>query len=218
MISILINKSKYEVPTSWYDVTYKQWNDIQSEKDELTMLSIITNIPIELLNNFTQNQLEKIGIVINFLQTPIDFKDISKPVNPIDIKRQSWGKRIEAEQVLRNKADDIDGIVKCYDVDINSPIIEVFEIVLDIIEQLKLIIETESKELSLPPTREQTMAGASMYEEFGVMNTIRAVAQGNILNFDKVIEIEYNVVFIYLKMAKTDSIFQTNYQKVLNKK
>ncbi len=218
MISILINKISYEVPTSWSDVTYKQWNDIQSEKDELTMLSIITNIPIELLNNFTQNQLEKIGIVINFLQTPIDFKDISKPVNPIDIKRQSWGKRIEAEQVLRNKADDINGIVKCYDVDINSPIIEVFEIVLDIIEQLKLIIETESKELHVEQTREQILAGSSMYEEFGVMNSIRAVALGNILNFDKVLEIEYNVVFMYLKMQKTDGIFQKNYQKAISKK
>ena len=92
------------------------------------------------------------------------------------------------------------------------------EMVLDCIEQLKEIIETESKELSIEPTREQRLAGVSMYDEFGIMNTIRAVAQGNILNFDKVLEIEYNVVFIYLKMAKTDSIFQTNYQKVLNKK
>lgn len=218
MISILINKTSYEVPTSWYDVTYKQWNEIQSEKDELKMLSIITNIPIEFLTNFNQKQLDKIGIVLNFLQTPIDFKDISKPVNPIDIKRYSWGKRIEAEQVLRNKADDINGIVKCYDLDVNCPIIEVFEMVLDVIEQLKLIIEKESIELHVEQTREQIMAGTSMYEEFGVMNSIRAVALGNILNFDKVLEIDYNTVFMYLKMQKTDSVFQTNYQKVLSKK
>lgn len=218
MISVLINKEKFNIPTSWYDVTYKQWNEIQSETDEIKILSIISNIPIELLENFNKNQLEKIGIVLNFLQNEIDFKEIGKPLNPIDISRQSWGKRIEAEQILRNKSDDINGIVKCYEVDTNKPIIEVFEMVLDIIEQLKIIIETEAKELSVEPTREQKLAGVSMYDEFGIMNTIRAVAQGNILNFDKVLEIEYNVVFMYLKMAKTDSIFQTNYQKVLNKK
>lgn len=217
MISILINKEKFNIPTSWADVMYKQWQQIQNETDEIKILSIITNIPTDLLINFNKGQLEKIEALLIFLQTPFDFDNIGKPVKPIDIKRQSWGKRIEAEQILRNKSDDIDGIVKCYKLQ-DMPIIEMFEMVLDIIEQLKLIIETEAKELSVEPTREQKLAGSSMYEEFGVMNTIRAVAQGNILNFDKVLEIEYNVVFMYLKMAKTDSIFQTNYQKVLNKK
>lgn len=217
MISVLINKEKFNIPTSWSDVMYSQWTKIQNETDEIKILSIITNIPTGLLTNFNQGQLEKIGVLLSFLQTPLDFKSIGKPTKPINIKMATWGQRIEAEQLLRNKSDDIDGIVKCYKLE-DMPIIEMFEMVLDIIEQLKIIIETEAKELSLPPTREQTMAGASMYEEFGVMNTIRAVAQGNILNFDKVLEIEYNVVFIYLKMAKTDSIFQTNYQKVLNKK
>jgi len=217
MISILINKEKFNTPTSWNDVMYSQWTKIQNEKDEIKILSIITNIPTDLLINFNQGQLEKIGVLLSFLQTPLDFDNIGKPVKPIDIKRQSWGKRIEAEQILRNKSDDIDGIVKCYKLQ-DMPIIEMFEMVLDIIEQLKEIIETEAKELSVEPTREQKLAGVSMYDEFGVMNTIRAVAQGNILNFDRVLEIEYNVVFIYLKMAKTDSIFQTNYQKVLNKK
>lgn len=217
MISVLINKEKFNIPTSWSDVMYSQWTKIQNETDEIKILSIITNIPTDLLINFSQGQLEKIGVLLSFLQTSLDFKSIGKPKNPINIKMATWGQRIEAEQLLRNKADDIDGIVKCYKLN-DMPIIEMFEMVLDIIEQLKIIIETEAKELSLPPTREQTMAGASMYEEFGVMNTIRAVAQGNILNFDRVLEIEYNVVFIYLKMAKTDSIFQTNYQKVLNKK
>lgn len=218
MISVLINKEKFNIPTSWSDVMYSQWTKIQNEKDEIKILSIISTIPVELLENFNQKQLEKIEALLIFLQTPFDFDNIGKPVNPIDIKRQSWGKRIEAEQLLRNKADDINGIVKCYDVDMNCPIIEVFKMALDIIEQLKEIIETEAKELSVEPTREQKLAGVSMYDEFGIMNTIRAVAQGNILNFDRVLEIEYNVVFIYLKMAKTDSIFQTNYQKVLNKK
>lgn len=218
MISVLINKDKFNIPTSWYDVTYSQWNEIQNEKDELKLLSIISNIPIELLENFNKNQLEKIEIVLNFLQREIDFKEIGKPINPIDISRLSWGKRIEAEQILRNKTDDLNGIVKCYEVDTNKPIIEVFEIVLDIIEQLRMIVEKETKELHIEPTREQIMAGTSMYEEFGVMNSIRAVAQGNILNFDKVLEIEYNVVFMYLKMQKTDTIFQKNYQKILSKK
>lgn len=217
MISILINKEKFNIPTSWNDVMYSQWTKIQSETDDIKILSIITNIPTELLINFNQGQLEMISGLLSFLQTPLDFDNIGKPSNTINIKMKTWGQRIEAEQILRNKSDDIDGIVKCYKL-ADMPIIEMFEMVLDIIEQLKEIIETESKELSIEPTREQKLAGVSMYDEFGIMNTIRAVAQGNILNFDKVLEIEYNVVFIYLKMAKTDSIFQTNYQKVLNKK
>lgn len=217
MISVLINKEKFNIPTSWNDVMYSQWTKIQTETEEIKILSIITNIPTDLLINFNQGQIEKIGVLLSFLQTRLDFKSIGKPINPINIKLCTWGQRIEAEQLLRKKSDDIDGIVKCYKLN-DMPIIEMFEMVLDIIEQLKIVIETEAKELSVPPTREQTLAGALMYEEFGVMNTIRAVAQGNILNFDKVLEIEYNVVFIYLKMAKTDTIFQTNYQKVLNKK
>lgn len=218
MIGVIINKIPFNVPTSWYDVTYSQWQQIQNEKDELKILSVITNIPINLIEHFTTNQLNKVATLLLFMQTPIDLNAIDKPINPIDIKRCSWGKKIECEQLLKNNPNDIDGIIKCYELDIEQPIVEVYSMVLDIIEQLKAIIEREATELNVEQTREQVAAGSSMYEEFGVMNTIRSVAQGNILNYDKVLEIEYNVIFMYLKMAKTDTIFQTNYQKAISKK
>ena len=114
MISVLINKEKFNIPTSWNDVMYSQWTKIQSETDDIIILSIITNIPTDLLINFNQGQLEMISGLLSFLQTPLDFDNIGKPINPINIKMKTWGQRIEAEQILRNKSDDIDGIVKCY--------------------------------------------------------------------------------------------------------
>lgn len=218
MIAVIINKVNYSIPTTWSEVTYFKWQQVQTEKNPLKILSIITSIPLELLENFNQKQINKVELILNFIRTPINLKELGKPINPIDIKRQSWGKRIELEQLLRSKSDDINGVVNCYQLDVNLPIIEVFEQVMDIMNQFKDMIERENKELSITPTREQILAGCSMYDEFGVMNTIRSVALGNILNFDRVLEIEYNVVFLYLKMSRTDSIYQSNYQKVLSKK
>jgi hypothetical protein len=50
------------------------------------------------------------------------------------------------------------------------------------------------------------------------MNTVKALANNDILNYEKVLKIEYNTVFIHLLMNKTEGVYKENYRKILERK
>jgi len=81
MIQATINKAAYNIPTSWDDVSYKQWIGIQQEKDELNLLSILTNIPVELLSNFSNGQINKLALAIQFIQTQPKLEEIKTDIS-----------------------------------------------------------------------------------------------------------------------------------------
>jgi hypothetical protein len=85
-------------------------------------------------------------------------------------------------------------------------------------KQLNEIIATEAATLNVQPTAEQRMAGIDEYSKFGVMNTIRALAGGDILKANEVLHIDYSTVYSWLLMNKTDSTFNTKYSQVLQNK
>jgi hypothetical protein len=84
--------------------------------------------------------------------------------------------------------------------------------------QLKEVVQIEARELKTIPTNEQKSAGVDMFSKFGVMNTVKALANNDILNYEKVLKIEYNTVFVHLLMNKTEGIYQDNYRKILEQK
>ena len=86
------------------------------------------------------------------------------------------------------------------------------------ITQLKSILETEQNALHKEPTYEQKKAGVDMFNDFGVMNTIKALAGGDILKYEAVTKIEYNIIFTHMAMNKVQSEFEENYRKVLKQK
>ena len=217
MIKVLINKQKYNVPTSWDDVTYSQWLNTLNETDTLKLASFITDIPLNYLEALSDFQLNKIGYLLNFLKTEIDG---NCQIDVVDIRLDEWGKKIELQQLVEKNKDNLlpflKNIVKIYIQNDNDSIVYVYKMAFNLLDQLKKILEIESEQLHVRPTSEQINAGLDMFDEFGVMNTIKAVALGNILNFDNVLKIKYNVVFLFLKMSKTETIYQENYRKLLN--
>ena len=217
MISVIINKQKYNVPTSWDDVTYSQWLNTLNETDTLKLASFITDIPLNYLEALSDFQLNKIGYLLNFLKTEIDG---NCQIDVVDIRLDEWGKKIELQQLVEKNKDNLlpflKNIVKIYIQNDNDSIVYVYKMAFNLLDQLKKILEIESEQLHVRPTSEQINAGLDMFDEFGVMNTIKAVALGNILNFDNVLKIKYNVVFLFLKMSKTETIYQENYRKLLN--
>ena len=217
MISVIINKQKYNVPTSWDDVTYSQWLNTLNETDTLKLASFITDIPLNYLEALSDFQLNKIGYLLNFLKTEIDG---NCQIDVVDIRLDEWGKKIELQQLVEKNKDNLlpflKNIVKIYVQNDNDNIVYVYKMAFNLLDQLKQTLEIESEQLHVRPTSEQINAGLDMFDEFGVMNTIKAVALGNILNFDNVLKIKYNVVFLFLKMSKTETIYQENYRKLLN--
>jgi hypothetical protein len=229
MIQATINKTPYNIPTSWNDVSYKQWVSIQEEKDELKLLSILTNIPVELLANFSNGQINKLALAIQFVQTQPKLEEIK---TDIDIRKYTYGQKILLQQLIEKNKDNImpiiGSIVSLYSsneynenyqqLDVDGSLIEVYGKALNIINQLTQILEREKENLEVKPTIEQVQAGVDMFDKFGVMNTVKALALGNILNYEKILKLDYNTVYLHLLMSKTEHDFQENYRAILESK
>jgi len=96
--------------------------------------------------------------------------------------------------------------------------VDLYSIAIAYTIQLNEIVETEVRELNVQPTYEQRSAGVDNFSKFGVMNTVKALANNDILNYEKVLRVEYNTVFVHLLMNKTEGVYQENYRKVLEQK
>lgn len=70
----------------------------------------------------------------------------------------------------------------------------------------------ESETLNAEPTKEEVAAGVKRFDKFGVMNLIDALANGNVLQYDSVLYIEYNTIYIKLLMNKEQALFTRRMQ------
>tara|TARA_R110002167_G_scaffold354453_1_gene568378 strand:+ start:572 stop:1342 length:771 start_codon:yes stop_codon:yes gene_type:complete len=252
MIKFKAGKVNYKCPTSWSDITFKQWKGINKTKDELELISILTGIPGDVISRISENSILKLSLAISFIMNPLKIENYEPPSEfnykqnkkiPFikDIKEKTYGQKIYFQHsLLENQGNesrlieesvliysqpyidkkdfDLDRLIElknCFD---NVLFVDLYSIAIAYSKQLKDIIDFEAKELKTEPTNEQKSAGVDMFSKFGVMNTVKALANNDILNYEKVLKIEYNTVFIHLLMKKTEGIYQENYSKILQQK
>ncbi|NQY41961.1 MAG: hypothetical protein HRT87_01240 [Legionellales bacterium] len=231
MIKVTAENIEYKVPACWNDLTFSKWLLISKETDSMNILSILTGMNLDVLNRISLPSQIKLVAVISFLNDEIDFDSIEIPpklggVEYVQaIGKKTYQNKIDAHEVMK-KADKqnvsfFPELIDIYqpNVDFNSVgVLDVYATGLGYCNQMNDIVQKESDTLSVQPTVEQVNAGIDIYTKFGVMNTIRALSGGDILNYDKVLALEYNVVYITLLMNKADSVFQENYRKVVSRK
>jgi hypothetical protein len=252
MIKFKAGKVSYKCPTSWGEITFKQWKGINNSNNELELISILTGIPSDVINRISENSILKLSLAIGFIATPLNIENYEPPSEFIykqnkkipfinDIKEKTYGQKIYLQHSLienqENEAQLIEEVVliyaqpyidksefnldrlinlkNCLD---NVLFVDLYSIAIAYSKQLKEIVETEGRELKVEPTYEQKGAGIDKFSKFGVMNTVKALANNDILNYEKVLKIEYNTVFIHLLMKKTEGIYQENYSKILQQK
>jgi hypothetical protein len=260
MIKFKIGKTKHEIPSSWNDVTFGQWSDLQNTEDEMEIVSIMTGIPLELVSKFDEASLYRISLTLGFMLSEPNFEKTELPeyliavLNPRtlrqkekrieiiqDIKTKTFGQKIFLQELLKQNDKDLmrlmTDVVLIYsqpqfngekfdDSKINeyrnsfrkTKLLNLYSVAMFYIEQLESILKVEAEVLHTEPTTEQRQAGINMFEKFGIMNTIRAMAGNDILKYDAVLEVEYNVALTHMAMSKTEGIFQDNYREVLKRK
>jgi len=78
--------------------------------------------------------------------------------------------------------------------------------ILWLIDEMKTIRELESTYLRSDPDVKLLQAGINKLDQFGLMNTLDNLAKGDILKYDLIRELPYNVVFDkqYLEVTKSD--------------
>lgn len=78
--------------------------------------------------------------------------------------------------------------------------------ILWIIDEMKTIRELESQYLRSDPDVKLLQAGINKLDQFGLLNTLDNLAKGDILKYDSIRELRYNVVFDkqYLEVTKAE--------------
>jgi len=78
--------------------------------------------------------------------------------------------------------------------------------ILWVIDEMKTIRELESTYLRSDPDVKLLQAGINKLDQFGLMNTLDNLAKGDVLKYDLIRELPYNVVFDkqYLEVTKSE--------------
>lgn len=252
MVKVSNGKDIYYIPTSWEEITYGQYKDMQGVRDEAKILSILCNMPVDLVERLGNDTITRLSILLSFLQEPIKVEglepkeeltalDGSKIRLIKDIKEKSFGQKIYLHELVKENEENIvnalTDIVLVYsqeqitgkDFDIgkindlknsfdNIFLVDLYSTAMYYIEQLKVVLESERNVLHKEPTREQKLAGIDMFSDFGVMNTVKALAGGDVLKYEAVTKLEYNIVFTHMVMNKVQSDFEENYRAVMKRK
>jgi hypothetical protein len=208
-------------------------SESESEKLDTHSLMTINHCCSFIQSNFNPNDWvapEKINI------EGIEFNPL------LDIKTKTFGQKIAFQMAVAEKEIDIiDNVLTILDIYF-QPILtskpfnpdesekyksiiseqlsltDAFSIHQNYRKQLLDVIDREKAMLSKKPTFEQMRAGISMFDEFGVMNIVDTLANGDVLKYDAILNLEYNTVFLKLRKSYVESIFQENYSKVLSQK
>ena len=226
MIKAKINKKEYSIKTEWNDLSFGEWYDIIKAKDDIERVSLLTGIESEVIMRLDETSQKQLSFCLEFLN------DIpTSELEVKDIRAESFGQKILLQQQLSNEDKELlpAKALVCYEYDFNNfnnslnyvlklPFIFVYSKGVKYLEQIQSVLELEAEHLSSKPTSEQQRAGLDMFDEFGIMNTVNALANGDILKYDEVMKIDYNTVFIKLKMSKFERIFNENYSKIMAKK
>jgi len=227
----MVRLGTYDIPTSWFDITVRQYEQLKGVEDENKILSILTGMDEYTINHLSKKNLYQLSVLFSFMGTPIDFDKLEAD-NPKNIAEKTYGQKILLQQHLVDNPEDIATIVAIYSFDefdlkeLDSkiddikelPITYVYPLAKNYVNQLTEIVKKENETLVVAPTSEQVRAGLNMFDEFGVMNTIRALADGDILKYENILKLDYNSVYLHLRMSKCETIFQRNYQKIMSKK
>lgn len=170
----------------------------------------------------------------------VNHKEIKIPLVE-SIKKKTFGQKIICQNMLDSRTESIYLLVVDVVLVYSQPIIEArkfntenfkdlalyFEDVflvdlyatgVNYIDQLKDIIELEAKALSSDPTPEQKAAGVDRFQQFGIMNTVKAMAQNDPLKYESILELDYNTCFTHMVMSKVTGDFQDDYRNIMKRK
>jgi hypothetical protein len=70
----------------------------------------------------------------------------------------------------------------------------------------------------VPYREEETDAGIGDFEKFGIMNTIDALAQGDVTKWDQVLEQPNSTIFLKRLMMAQERKYNNDYNEIMKRK
>ena len=111
MINFKLNGKAFQFPSSWEDLTFKQYTGILKSKSDLDHLAVLTGIDIDVLMKAEIGGIEELIIAMSFLKTMPEIPTYVKQVGPyplpvnhkgqFDIRYESLGQFEDMRQVMK---------------------------------------------------------------------------------------------------------------------
>ena len=143
-------------------------------------------------------------------------------VNLTPITEQPYKNIITIENLLKRVPErpyskiEIAAVLFNIDTDIIDEvgIVEFYAAFNEIHNQYTALVERENRYLSYDPEPEEIEAGMESFQKFGRLMTVDAIAKGDLLKHEQVINLPYSRVFTKLYMERERSEFQRRYHQI----
>lgn len=224
-------QSQVKLKTSWYDVTYSDYckllENTAIEDDVLryeSNIAVLCGLTVEEVKQFDSNIKLSLLPYLKFIDS-LDSILIKQVDNLPQIGEEAWSLLEACKQQLKHAnnaevARSMIAVTNIYcEVDIEQmPFIEAIPYARHFENQLSDFF-LKFRELSeYKPTAEELQAGIDTLNVFGFMNTLDALANGDILKHEEVLKQSADYVFTKLLMDYRKSKFNSKHSEILSKK
>jgi hypothetical protein len=211
MVKIIINKKEsYNLRIDFDNLTFGEFLELRklnnTENRTIGQLSILANMPIELVQKLNDFKIEQLKPFLEFLQDTetIKCKPLSEDITNIKIGNETWHKIEQVKMLLKDvePLDVADKIVSIYlPIDIKELLMtEALGIVNYFFTEIKEFFAKFVRLNDYKPDNDELMAGVKQLDYLGYVNTLDALAQGNLLNYDGILKTSADTV--YTKLLK----------------
>jgi hypothetical protein len=224
MVKIIINKKEnYNLRIDFDNLTFGEFLELRklnnTENRTIGQLSILANMPVELAQKLNNHKIEQLKPFLEFLQDTetIKCKPLTEEITNIKVGNETWHKIEQVKMLLKDvePMDVADKIVSIYlPIDIKLMLMpDAIAIVNYFFTEIKEFFAKFVRLNDYKPDNDELMAGVKQLDYLGYVNTLDALAQGNLLNYDGILNT--NADTVYTKLLKD---FETSeFGKRLNK-
>jgi hypothetical protein len=214
MLRIDVNTNKgaelVEIKTSYREFLYKDFVSIERnssiQSEHLRTLKNIQDLSgSDLVLQFDDFSLQKIKPHLNFIDEPILLiKSVPETVANINIGDKSWSMLEASKMHIKNSvnglltvSESLANVAQIYTgIDImNMPFEDARPIAIYFRNQLETFFAKYKKLTEYKPTKEQVQAGISRFEKYGFFTTLHALAKGDLLKYDSILDQKASVVY-----------------------
>jgi hypothetical protein len=224
MVKIIINKKEnYNLRIDFDNLTFGEFLELRklnnTENRTVAQLSILANMPIELAQKLNNYKIEQLKPFLEFLQDTetIKCKPLSEEITNIKVGNETWHKIEQVKMILKDvePMDVADKIVSIYlPIDIKLMLMtEAIAIVNYFFTEIKEFFAKFVRLNDYKPDNDELQAGVRQLDYLGYVNTLDALAQGNLLNYDGILNT--NADTVYTKLLK--DFESSEFGKRLNK-
>lgn len=244
MLEFKVNGESKELPTDWNDLTVEQVLRLHEVKTFEQGVKIITGYELEQIPKdfhwyflfITKDYIPEQAEIEQSETIKIDEAFYRVP----DVREMTWGQKIMACRLLREMRTENNiykGFISIVSIYLQPLVtlekydekkakefenkllsllfVDVYLISLNLIKQLKEVIEMEHRNLSDKPDLIQEQAGVSELRKLGEFNDIDLIAHGKPWLYEKVLGLDYNTIYVKLLHIKKTRIFETNYNRLV---